>query len=82
MRYVRAAADRSVGVIFITHNPDHAHPVGDGFMVLNRGRTLADTPTSEIDQDELVRATAGRAELEAVAHELQHGRGAASPGAA
>jgi simple sugar transport system ATP-binding protein len=27
-------------VIFITHNPHHAYPVGDRFVILNRGRML------------------------------------------
>jgi simple sugar transport system ATP-binding protein len=82
LRYVRAAADRGVGVIFITHNPHHAFPVGDRFMILNRGKTMRDAPKDQIDLDELVRAMSGGAELEVLAHELQHGRGATSPGAA
>ena len=27
-----------LGVIFITHNPHHAYPVGDRFVLLKRGR--------------------------------------------
>lgn len=82
LRYVRAAADRGVGVIFITHNPHHAYPVGDRFMILNRGTTLTDKPKDEIGIDELIRAMAGGAELEVLAHELQHDRGSAAPGPA
>src|SRR2546430_1414407 len=40
LRYVVQAAQRGVGVIFITHNPHHAYPVGDHFVLLNRGRSL------------------------------------------
>ena len=40
LRYILQARERGVGVIFITHNPHHAHPVGDRFVILNRGRTL------------------------------------------
>ena len=38
LRYVAQARDRGLGVIFITHNPHHAYPVGDRFVILNRGR--------------------------------------------
>jgi simple sugar transport system ATP-binding protein len=42
LRYVVQSAQRGVGVIFITHNPHHAHPVGDHFVLLNRGRVIGD----------------------------------------
>jgi simple sugar transport system ATP-binding protein len=71
LRYVRAAADRGLGVIFITHNPHHAYPVGDRFLLLNRGRSLGDFAKSELSREELTRLMAGGAELEALEHELQ-----------
>ena len=71
LRYVAQARDRGVGVIFITHNPHHAYPVGDHFVVLNRGRVVADGPKAEISRDELIKMMAGGAELEALAHELE-----------
>jgi simple sugar transport system ATP-binding protein len=74
LRYIVAAKERGVGVILITHNPHHAFPVGDRFMILNRGRTLTDRPKGEITLDELVVAMAGGAELQALTHELQKGR--------
>lgn len=70
LRYVRAAAERGLGVVFITHNPHHAFPVGDRFLILNRGRSLGDFAKSEIGRDELTRLMAGGAELEALEHEL------------
>src|SRR5439155_2307 len=33
LRYVAQARDRGLGVIFITHNPHHAYPVGDRFVI-------------------------------------------------
>ena len=42
LRYVAQARDRGLGVIFITHNPHHAYPVGDRFVILNRGRLMGD----------------------------------------
>jgi len=56
---VRRAADRGIAVVLVTHNPGHAHPVGDRFVVLRRGRVVADRPKAEIDQDELTRLMAG-----------------------
>ena len=38
LRYIVQARERGLGVIFITHNPHHAYPVGDRFVILNRGR--------------------------------------------
>jgi simple sugar transport system ATP-binding protein len=70
LRYIRAAADRGLGVIFITHNPHHAYPVGDRFLLLNRGRSMGDFDKGEIKLEELTRLMAGGAELEALQHEL------------
>jgi simple sugar transport system ATP-binding protein len=71
LRYVAQARDRGLGVIFITHNPHHAYPVGDRFVILNRGRLMGDWRKSEISRDELVKQMSGGAELEALEHELQ-----------
>jgi ABC-type sugar transport system ATPase subunit len=59
LRYVAQARDRGVGVVLITHNPHHAHPVGDGFLVLNRGRSLGSFAKNEVSRDELTRLMAG-----------------------
>jgi simple sugar transport system ATP-binding protein len=71
LRYVAQARDRGLGVVFITHNPNHAYPVGDRFLVLNRGRSLGDFAKSELDREELTRMMAGGAELDELAHELR-----------
>ncbi len=70
LRYVLAARDKGLGVIFITHNPHHAYPVGDRFVMLNRGRTLGIYKKDEVSRDELVQLMAGGAELEQLTHEL------------
>ena len=41
LRYITAAKEQGFGVIFITHNPHHAHMVGDHFVLLNRGTAEA-----------------------------------------
>jgi simple sugar transport system ATP-binding protein len=73
LRYIVQARDRGLGVVFITHNPHHAYPVGDRFLVLNRGRSLGDFGKGEISREELTRMMAGGAELEQLSHELERG---------
>jgi simple sugar transport system ATP-binding protein len=77
LRYVAQARDRGLGVIFITHNPHHAFPVGDRFVILNRGRLMGNWAKGEITRDELILKMSGGAELEALEHELQRPAAAA-----
>ena len=71
LRYIVQARDRGLGVVFITHNPHHAYPVGDRFLLLNRGRSLGDYAKSEITLPQLTQLMAGGAELEQLTHELE-----------
>jgi simple sugar transport system ATP-binding protein len=71
LKYIIQARDRGVGVIFITHNPHHAFPVGDHFILLNRGRVTGDYVKGEVTREELVRQMAGGAELDQLTHELE-----------
>ena len=71
LRYIAQARERGVGVIFITHNPHHAYPVGDRFVVLNRGKLLGKWERGEISRDELVKMMAGGAELDELTHDLE-----------
>ena len=71
LRYIVEAAKRGLGVIFITHNPAHAYPVGDRFLVLNRGHSLGNFAKDEISQTELTQLMAGGAELEQLQAELE-----------
>src|SRR5206468_10280229 len=71
LKYIIQARERGLGVIFITHNPHHAYPVGDRFLLLNRGKSIGYYAKSEIDINELTRQMAGGAELEALEHELR-----------
>ena len=74
LRYIVEAARRNLGVIFITHNPNHAYPVGDRFLILNRGRSLGNFAKEEISQDQLTALMAGGAELRELQHELAQAR--------
>jgi simple sugar transport system ATP-binding protein len=74
LKYILQARDRGVAVIFITHNPHHAYPVGDRFVILNRGQSLGSFDKTQIDRQELVRLMAGGAELAQLEHELESAR--------
>jgi ABC-type sugar transport system ATPase subunit len=71
LRYIVQARERGLGVIFITHNPHHAYPVGDRFLILKRGRSIGYRAKHEITRDELTALMAGGTELEQLAHELE-----------
>ncbi|RJL27183.1 sugar ABC transporter ATP-binding protein [Bailinhaonella thermotolerans] len=73
LRYIARARDRGLGVVFITHNPHHAHPVGDRFLVLNRGAAVGEYAKGEVTREELTTLMAGGAELDALARELARG---------
>jgi simple sugar transport system ATP-binding protein len=71
LKYIAAARDSGIGVVFITHNPHHAFLVGDHFVLLNRGRMRLDRTRAEIGLDDLTREMAGGDELAALTHELE-----------
>ncbi len=71
LKYITAAKEAGFGVVFITHNPHHAHMVGDHFVLLNRGgRQKLDCSYDEITLEHLTQQMAGGDELEALSHEL------------
>ena len=59
--HVRTAADRGVAVVFVTHTPHYAHPVGDRFVVLRRGRVVADELREAMPVEQLAALMAGGA---------------------
>jgi len=71
LKYVIQARERGLGVIFITHNPHHAYPVGDRFVLLNRGRLMGSFAKSETSLAELTQMMAGGEELERLSKELE-----------
>lgn len=78
LKYIARSRDRGLGVVFITHNPHHAFPVGDRFLLLNRGTSMGNYEKSEITLAELTSLMAGGAELDSLAHELEQALGADS----
>ncbi|MFJ9344932.1 ATP-binding cassette domain-containing protein [Streptomyces sp. NPDC101237] len=75
LKYIAAARERGLGVIFITHNPHHAYMVGDHFSVLRLGTLELSAERSGITLEELTNHMAGGAELAALKHELSQVRG-------
>ncbi|MFF3162092.1 ATP-binding cassette domain-containing protein [Streptomyces sp. NPDC003273] len=75
LKYIAAARDRGLGVIFITHNPHHAYMVGDHFSVLRLGTLELSAARAEITVEELTDHMAGGAELAVLKHELAQVRG-------
>jgi simple sugar transport system ATP-binding protein len=71
LKYILQSRDRGIAVIFITHNPHHAYPVGDRFVILNRGQSLGSFEKSALEFDELTRLMAGGRELAELEHELE-----------
>ncbi len=70
LKYVLAAKERGVSVVFITHNPHHAGLVGDRFYLLNRGKLTSTYERATLQLEELTKAMAGGAELDALKHEI------------
>jgi simple sugar transport system ATP-binding protein len=70
LKYITAAKEAGFGVVFITHNPHHAHMVGDHFVLLNRGKQKLDCAYNDITLEHLTQEMAGGDELEALSHEL------------
>lgn len=70
LKYVVQARAMGRGVVFITHNPHHAYPVGDRFVLLKRGQMLGSYLKSQTTLEQLTSLMAGGAELEQLSHEL------------
>lgn len=71
LRYVLAAKHRGLGVVLITHNPHHAFPVGDRFLLLSRGKCTGYYKKNEITIERITQMMAGGADLDQLTHELE-----------
>ncbi len=74
LKYIAAARDAGLGVVFITHNPHHAYMVADHFIILKLGRAVLDKARADVPLDDLTRMMAGGDELTELSHELRLGR--------
>lgn len=71
LRYIAQARLQGVAIIFITHNPHHAFPIGNRFTILKRGRTLGTFTHDEISRDEMIHLMSGADELQNLEQELR-----------
>ena len=63
LRLINTVRSRGVAVILISHNPYHAYSVGDQFLILRRGETLATFGKADKSIGEVTELMAGGAEL-------------------
>jgi simple sugar transport system ATP-binding protein len=59
LQFISSARDRGIAILFITHNPTHAHAVGDRFVVLRQGRVGYEGTRAAVTVDELAAWMAG-----------------------
>ncbi|GIF03736.1 ATP-binding cassette domain-containing protein [Actinoplanes siamensis] len=71
LKYIAAARDAGLGVVFITHNPQHAYLVGDHFVILKRGATVLDAARGSVTLTDLTTQMAGGDELAELSRELE-----------
>lgn len=63
LEHVRGASAKGIGVVLITHNVQHAYPIGDTFVVLFLGRQLGTFRKSDLTELQLMRLMAGRTDV-------------------
>lgn len=71
LRHVIRARTRGLGVVFITHNVQHALPVGDVFTILAQGRLEGTFRKGEVDTEKLLKLMGGGSELDELEREIE-----------
>ncbi|HEY9067913.1 MAG TPA: ATP-binding cassette domain-containing protein [Burkholderiaceae bacterium] len=71
LKLIKRARDRGISVIFITHNVNHAYPVGDSFTLLNRGKSMGTFEKDKISKEAVLDMMAGGAEMKAMMEDLE-----------
>lgn len=79
LRFINQASEQGIGVILITHNINHAYPVGDRFTILDRGRLRGTFNKADLTPAQLLEHMGGGAELEELRHELEQPGEPAAP---
>ncbi len=70
LRHIIRARKRQLGVVLITHNVQHALPVGDRFVILRHGRMVETFRHGDLDERMLMGHMGGGAELDELREEL------------
>jgi simple sugar transport system ATP-binding protein len=71
LRHAIAARNKGLGVIFITHNVQHALPIGDTFTILTRGRSGGTFKRGDLNAEQLHALMGGGSELEELQTDLE-----------
>lgn len=71
LKLITKARARGISVIFITHNVNHAYPVGDSFTLLNRGKSMGTFAKDQISKEAVLDMMAGGAEMKTMMGELE-----------
>jgi simple sugar transport system ATP-binding protein len=71
LRHAISARNRGLGVIFITHNVQHALPIADSFTILTRGRSGGTYKRGELNENQLHHMMGGGSELEELQADLE-----------
>jgi simple sugar transport system ATP-binding protein len=71
LRHAIAARNKGLGVVFITHNVQHALPIGDSFTILTRGRSGGTYRRGELNAEQLHAMMGGGSELEELQADLE-----------
>ena len=71
LRHIVKARARGLAVIFITHNVQHALPVGDRFTILSHGRSAGEFMRGNVSLDQLLSLMGGGQELQDLSRELE-----------
>ena len=56
---INKARARGLGVILVTHNPNHAYDIGDRFTILHHGASYWTFGKDEMSLDQMVTMTGG-----------------------
>lgn len=64
LKLIHTARTRGISVIFITHNINHAYPIGDTFTLLNRGQSMGTYAKRDIDKNAVLDMMAGGQEMQ------------------
>ncbi|MEP6502758.1 MAG: ATP-binding cassette domain-containing protein [Betaproteobacteria bacterium] len=70
LKLIARARARGISVIFITHNVNHAYPIGDRFTLLNRGKSMGSHAKADISKDAVLDMMAGGAEMQTLMRDL------------
>jgi len=71
LKLIRKARERGIAVIFITHNVNHAYPIGDSFTLLNRGQSMGTFAKTAVSKEAVLDMMAGGAEMQTMMAELE-----------